>query len=205
MSGMLCFYIAKPVIYTLWSRHNERRGQRDSIELSALICSFMKMFGETLYSESLIFVFFGVFLWTYVDDNLRSHGGSLLYQDDCVAPRHWSWVSLEFPPVMVNVRIGGWEADPRSVYRGNFNPERVTIKLYWIDLRTQDNGELTQECGPESVWAYLVLCACFSSSGCQNGAGAFRDGQNQEGMPHLLRRNWRYWRSALKKKTCVLI
>lgn len=106
MSGMLCFYITKPVIYTLWSRHNERRGQRDSIELSALICSFMKMFGETLYSESLIFVFFGVFLWTYVDDNLRSHGGSLLYQDDCVAPRHWSWVSFVFPSLFIRLGFG---------------------------------------------------------------------------------------------------
>ena len=45
-----------------------------------------------------------------------------------VAHRHWSWVSLEFPPIMVRVR--GWEADPRSVYRVNFNPELVTIKLY---------------------------------------------------------------------------
>lgn len=99
MSGMLCFYIAKPVIYTLWSRHNERRGQRDSIELSALICF-------TLYSESLIFVFFGVFLWTYVDDNLRSHGGSLLYQDDCVAPRHWSWVSFVFPSLFIRLGFG---------------------------------------------------------------------------------------------------
>ena len=46
------------------------------------------------------------FLSTYVDDDLRNHGGSLLYQDNCVASRHWSWFSFVFPSLFIRLGFG---------------------------------------------------------------------------------------------------
>lgn len=43
---------------------------------------------------------------------------------------------LNLPPLMVNVKIGGGEADPRTVPRGNFSPERFAPECLVVISRT---------------------------------------------------------------------